>query len=381
MDTFFVPGKRITVGCSSLLNLSLYNSDKRLTFTQAPARSLAIVLLVLVSATRGMNQAATTPLDAYVKDILHAQLSRKIGLRLPLILNLGGFVYFQEVRVANNRIYFHEKRSSERYANYGRKTVLDEIHQSLNTQFIQEPPPGSSVHVKAYNRDRLLFNLTYQDKAGEQVLFMETLNNRFTKEVTYENYRLQTIQVKKEKKLFASDVYAYAVPDPRADSSCKAPWINQAGQPVALTRTITHYEKGNAQREEAVTKKEWFTYDPAGYLIKLITTGKGKQTNDSTRLRYQNDQLISRGRFGNSGQISQSYAYTESGQLREKQISTEKKRCTLLYTYDAHGRIDGIEIKEARSTSGRHVQFAYNAQSQLVAISVRKNSSRKAPGY
>lgn len=320
------------------------------------------------------------PLDSLVKDIIHTQLVNDLEYEVPFMFFTPGFFLAGSYTSVNNKIYFENQETTNRYFKDPRQIIADDLQQFIKFDVLTEDDLNHDLNIKSFSDHNLLFTLRYEQNKDIDNIVFNLPGGNYTREQKFNNGTLLSSKISKRNKQYLSkleyenkdkiNIIKYDV------SKSKYTYVTKQYQDGKLF-SVTHFKPNKERKPGKIKKIEKYHYKSDGKLHKRVTLNRKKEPTDSTMLIYKNGKLASVGYYDHNSYNSISYFYNEDKLPIKKEIRSDNENTTLKYNYKNDGLLESYEIsKQKRPARSSLYTFDYNTDGRLIGLKIYEGSSR-----
>lgn len=341
-------------------------------------RKISVIILVFAMLQVQGQENNQHPLDSLLKDIIYTQLVNDLEYEVPFMFFTPGFFLAGSYTSVNNKIYFENQETTNRYFKDPTQIIADDLKQFIDFDVLTEDDLNHDLNIKSFSDHNLLFTLRYkQNKDIDNIVFNLPVGN-YTREQKFNNGTLLSSKISKRNKQYLSkleyenkdkiNIIKYDI------SKRKYSYVTKQYQDGKLL-SVTHYKPNKEREPGKINKIEKYYYNSDGNLHKRVTLNRKKEPTDSTMLIYKNGKLASVGYYDHNSYNTISYFYNEEKLPVRKEIRSDNETTTLKYNYK-NDILESFEIvKQKKPARNSLYTFDYNAAGKLIGLKIYRGNS------
>ncbi len=326
-----------------------------------------IVVLYLFS----YGQKVENPLNHHFNRLIQVQTMNKLKINIPILLFTSNFFIYYNLELNNNKIYFEENNSLNKYNNNQFDLIVEnEFNNAFDFSFISHSYLDTVVKIEAYSKDRLLFNLKYYNHEETQSLITKIPNFDFSQEYIYKNNKLTSTTTKRNEIYYYNTISEHnsIIQNYEYNTRDKQYQLTEERFVDGKLSSKTYYKKNRKKDARKLDKTEKLTYNEQGLLSREDLINKKGKIESSTNYYYTDNKITAIAKSKKGQQETIYFHYNEKSLLEEKDILIKNEKFKVKYSYTEEGAYKNILISKENQSESKSFDFFYNKDGRLITV-------------
>ena len=329
------------------------------------------IIFVLGFSLISHEQEISNPFNEKMNEVVQTQVLNNLKINVPILFVGTNLFFYYNYEITNSKIYFTDNVDNK-LKNTFKFIVEDEFSNSFHFNFFPNTYLDTTLILKAYNDDRILFNLTYSNTKNKQKVKIELLNKSFMNETIYENHLLKSSLLKRNEVYFY-DSFEYGeslIRNLKYDTESRKYELIEEKYQDKRIKSKTFYKRSKDKNSKRINKMEKYFYDLDGKIKRIERLNKRQKMTSSTEY-YYNDTLLST-IINKKDNVQKTiyFYYDKQSRLIKKDILTEGNKFVIKYAYTKKGQIKDVDIQS--NSKSKRFEFFYNTKDRLLSLSIYK---------